>query len=248
MTGGSGPGITRPRGQQLARRELARTIYRPSLLTRLWHDIERWLSSLVSGQSAGSPSWWGLILLAVVLLAALAAVVFWLGPTRVNRQVRDRPVLAAKPRGAADYRAEAERLATVGDYRAAIIERLRAITIDLEAREILLPIPARTAMELAVEAGGAFPAEAASLASAARIFDDVRYGGRTGTERGYDRIRSLDLRLRAAHASPTTPTGPGTGPTGLPPAGPLLSSTVVSSTVVSSTVVSGPDQPSGRVP
>ncbi len=102
------------------------------------------------------------------------------------------PSIAPKP----------SRLAADGDYQAAIIERLRAIAVDLEAREILLPIPARTAMELAAEAGAAFPAEAASLASAARLFDDVRYGGRAGTQHGYDRIRALDIRLRGRNRGP----------------------------------------------
>ncbi len=70
-------------------------------------------------------------------------------------------MLDAKPRSAAEHRAAAERLASAGEYQAAIIECLRAIAVDLEARGILLPIPARTAMELAVEAGAVFPAEAA---------------------------------------------------------------------------------------
>ena len=145
MVADSGPAITRVRGLQLARSELARSIYRPSLLTRWWHDIESWLSSLVNGQSAGRPSWWGFILLAVGLLAVAAAVAFWLGPTTMNRQVRNWPVLDAKPRSAAEYRAAAERLVATGDYQAAIVERLRAIAVGLEAREILLPVPARTA-------------------------------------------------------------------------------------------------------
>ncbi len=117
--------------------------------------------------------------------------------------------------------------------QAAIIERLRAIAVDLEAREILLPVPARTAMELATEAGAAFPAEATSLASAARLFDDVRYGGKAGTDGGYDRIRALDIRLRAAHA--------------IHPA--LARSVAVLPALPSAgTVLSGADQASGQVP
>jgi hypothetical protein len=231
--GGSGPAIARLRGQQLARRELARSIYRPSLLTRWWHDIQRWLSSLISGQSAGRPSWWGFVLLIVGVLAVAAAVAFWLGSARVGRQVRNRPVLDAKPRSAAEHRAAAERLASAGEYQAAIIERLRAIAVDLEARGILLPIPARTAMELAVEAGAAFPAEAASLLSAARLFDAVRYGGMAGTQPGYERMRALDIRLTAAHAT----AGGVAGPAAMLPRQPSASS-----------VLSGADQSSGQQP
>ena len=184
IKGSPGPGISRLRGQQLARRELARAIYRPSLLARLWHDITHWLSSLVSTGTAGSPSWWGLILLAVALAAAVAVVMYWLGPTRINRQARSSPVLGGRRRTADEHRDDADRLAASGNFGEAIIERIRAMVVDLEAREILLRRPARTARELALEAGAAFPAEATGLAAAARLFDDVRYGGRAGTEPG----------------------------------------------------------------
>jgi hypothetical protein len=219
MGGGQGPGISRPRGQQLARRELARSIYRPSLVTRLWHDITHWLSSLISTSSAGSPSWWGLILLAVAVAAAVAVTFYWLGPTRMNKQAGGSPIRTGRVRGADEHRADADRLAASANYAAAIVERVRAIVVDLETREILLPRPARTAMELVAEAGAAFPAESAELADAARRFDDVRYGGRAGTEPGYRRIRDLDARLKAAAASPAGSAGPALVPAGLPPAG-----------------------------
>jgi hypothetical protein len=207
MAAGQGPQISRLRGQQLARRELARAIYRPSLLTRLWHDITHWLSSLVSTTAAGSPSWWGLILLAVALAAAVTVAMYWLGPARVSRPGRSRPVLAGKPRSADEHRGDADRLAASGNYGEAIVERIRAIVVDLEAREILLRRPARTAMELAVEAGAAFPAEADGLTEAAQSFDAVRYGGRPGTEAGYRTIRDLDVRLKAAVAITADPAG-----------------------------------------
>jgi hypothetical protein len=222
MTGGQRPGIGRLRGQQLARRELARAIYRPSLLTRLWHDITRWLSSLVSSGSGASPRWWGLILMAVTVAAAVAVILYWLGPGRVTRQDRTRPVLDRQLSSPEDHRDAAERLAASGSYGDAIIERLRAIAVDLEAREILLRRPARTAAELAVQAGAAFPAEAAELTDAARRFDAVRYGARAGTEPGYRRIRDLDARLKAATASPSDPARPGPVQAGLPPAGTVL--------------------------
>jgi Domain of unknown function (DUF4129) len=222
LAGGHEPGISRLRGQQLARRELARAIYRPSLLTRLWHDITHWLSSLVSTSAAGSPGWWGLILLAVAVLAAVAVVIYFLGPTRTNKQGRDRPVRTGRVRSADEHRADADRLAASELYGDAIVERIRAIVVDLEAREILLRRPARTARELAAEAGAVFPAEAAELADAARRFDDIRYGGRAGTEIGYRRIRDLDARIKAASASPADVPGRALVPARLPPAGPDL--------------------------
>jgi uncharacterized protein DUF4129 len=196
-----GPAIGRLRGQELARRELARSIYRPSLLVRIWHDITHWLGSLLSTGAAGAPSWWGLVLLAIAVAAAVAAIAYWLGPTKANKRASDRAVAGSAPRSAREHRDAADLLAASGNYGGAIIERIRAIVVDLEARDILLRRPARTAMELATEARGAFPAEAAELTYAARSFDDVRYGGRTGSESAYRRVRDLDIRLAAATAA-----------------------------------------------
>jgi hypothetical protein len=214
--------MSRLRGQELARRELARSIYRPSVLARIWHDVTHWLSSLPNA-SAGTLSWWGLLLTAVALAAVVAAVVYWLGPTRVNKRAGNIAVIGATARTAREHRDAADHLAVAGNYGGAIIERIRAIVIDLEARGILLRRPGRTAMELATEAGAAFPAEAEALSDAAHGFDDVRYGGRTGTERAYRRVSELDLRLAAAAATHPDP-APTTGalpvlPSGQPSAG-----------------------------
>lgn len=209
MAGTGGPAISRLRGQELARRELARSIYRPSLLARIWHDITHWLGSLPSA-SAGTPSWWGLLLTAVALAAVVAAVVYWLGPTRVNKRAGSAAVIGTTPRTARQHRDAADQLAAAGNYGGAIIERIRAIVVDLEARDVLLRRPGRTAMELATEAGAAFPAETDELFDAAHGFDDVRYGGRAGTERAYRRVRDLDVRLAAVaatHPDPAPTTG-----------------------------------------
>jgi hypothetical protein len=218
MLGTGGPAIGRLRGQQLARRELARSIYRPSLLARIWHDITHWLGSL-PGTSAGTPSWWALILTAVALAGGLATVVYWLGPTRVARRQGDPAFIETAPRSAREHRDAADQLAATANYDGAIIERIRAIVVDLEARDVLLRRPGRTARELATEAGAAFPAEAVELSDAARGFDDVRYGGRAGTERGYRRVRDLDVRLTAAQATPPDPAPEADRTTGRPPAG-----------------------------
>jgi hypothetical protein len=202
MTGGPVQGISRLHGQQLARRELARSIYRPSWLARIWDDITHWLGSLVSTNRAGAPSWWGVILLVVAVASCIATVAYWLGPTRVNKRSGDDAVIGIAQRSARVHRDAAEHLAASGDYGAAIIERIRGIVADLEARDVLLRRPARTARELATEAGAAFPAEVAELAGAARGFDDVRYGGRAGTELAYRHVRDLDVRLASAAATP----------------------------------------------
>jgi hypothetical protein len=195
-----GPGISRIPAQKLARSELARSMYRPSWPARVVRDIEHWLSSLVSSGPAGRPSWLAIVLLGVVVLVAIATVLYVLRPTRFTRRLSSRPVLGSRARTAAEYRNAADELAAAGNYQGAVIERLRAIAADLEARQILLPRPARTAAELAVEAAAVFPAETAALAYAARLFDEVRYGGRAGTAAGYAELTGLDLKLQATVA------------------------------------------------
>jgi len=192
MTAG-GPLIGRNQARQLARRELARPMYQPSLLSRWWHDLTHWLSG-----SGGHLSWWGVLALAVVVIAAIGLAVALLGSARTSKRQPGRPVLGDRPRRADDYRAAAERLAAAGDYGAAIAERVRAIAATLEERGVLPPAPARTATELADAAGRAFPARAAELTATAQLFDEVRYGGRPGSEPGYARVRDLDNSLRAA--------------------------------------------------
>src|SRR5262249_4723405 len=149
-------GIGRDQARELARRELARSIYRPSLLSRWWHDILRWLGSL---NGPGEPNWLAVAVLAAVLVLTAFVAFYWLRSPRASRRGRGAPVIPGSPRPAADYRRSAEQLAAVGNYQEAIIELVRAIAADLEAREILLARPARTADELAAEAAAAFPAE-----------------------------------------------------------------------------------------
>jgi hypothetical protein len=75
---------------------------------------------------------------------------------------------------------------------------VRAIAVELQERSILPPRLGRTADELAAEASGPLPAHAVRLRDAARLFDDVRYGGRAGTADGYQRLRDLDAGIRTA--------------------------------------------------
>lgn len=179
-------------------------MYRPSLLSRWWHDLLRWLSSVVSPTRAGEPNWLAVAVLALVVILGAFALFYWLGSPSASRRNRAVPVIGGGLRTAADYRRSAEQLAASGNYREAIAELVRAIASDLEAREILVVKPARTADELAAEAAVVFPAESGELAAAARLFDEVRYGGRPGSQAGYARVESLEGRL--ASAAPTSRT------------------------------------------
>jgi len=192
----AGPLVGRSEGNQLARRELAKSIYHPSLASRVATRVLNWLESFVLHGPAGSVDWLAVVLLGVGLLALLGVAGYLAGSARVDRRYRA-AVVEGKPRSAAEHRSAAEGFAATGDYRLAIIERMRAIAVDLESRQILPPRPGRTAAELGTEAALAIPGEASALGNATRLFDDVRYGGRPGSPDGYQQVRDLDLRIRA---------------------------------------------------
>jgi hypothetical protein len=191
-----GPLVGRLRGSQLARRELARSIYHPSLVSRIWARVLKWLESLVPHTASGGLNWLAVVLLGIGLIALLGAAGYVAGSPSVDRRYRG-AVVEGRPKSAAEHRSAADGFAAAGDYKSAIIERVRAIAADLESRHILPPRPGRTAAELGAETALAIPAEATALGDATRLFDDVRYGDRPGSQAGYQQVRDLDLRLQA---------------------------------------------------
>ena len=86
------------------------------------------------------------------------------------------------------------------------LERFRAIVRELEERAVLAEQPGRTAGEAAAAAAGRLPALAAELAAAARLFDDVRYGGRVATPAAHDGpARASTPPCRRAASRPPPP-------------------------------------------
>jgi hypothetical protein len=193
--GGLGGAVTRQQGQRLARAELSKQMYHHGFSLPGW--IDHVLSDLLNG-AAGAVGHTGLIVLAAVLAVAIVVVMSLIGPVARTRSRGRSPLLAASRLSARDHRQQAERLAAAGDYTAAVIESVRAIAADLEERGVLPPRVGRTAHEFAAEAGRALPEHAASLAAAARLFDDVRYGDQAGTLAGYQQVRDLDAAVQAA--------------------------------------------------
>jgi hypothetical protein len=208
------PGIRRGAARHLARRELARSIYKPSIWHRIVASITRWLNSALGPVGPGHAGWWTLVLI-VVAVVIIGGVIAWIGPVRRTGRRRTSAVLAGTQLSAADHRRDAELLAASEQFGAAIVERVRAIAMELESRGVLLPRPGRTASELATEAAGSLPGAAAGLREAARLFDDVRYGGRAGTAPGYKRVRDLDASIAAMRtATAVAAAGPGRAPAG----------------------------------
>lgn len=197
-----GSGIGRTAGQRLARAELSKSMYHPGIpqAQRIadWisHAIGRILNS--AGLARPGFSWWAIVGLAALAVLTVAAIMFWVGPVRRSGR-RAAPVLPRHEQFTArDHRQRAESMAAAGDYTTAIVESLRAIAAELQERGILAPRPGRTADELAAEASVPLPGQAAGLRQGARLFDDIRYGGHSGTAAGYQRLRDLDAGIRAA--------------------------------------------------
>ena len=190
--------IGRDPAQRLAREELSKAIYhQTSILQTVGHAIVSFFQAIFDGASRVTPGgWW-----TVVALAALTAVIGSVVAVRLGPLARSASRTASllepgvSPLTARQLRDAAEAGAAAGDYGTAILQRLRAIAAACEERGILVPAAGRTADELAAQAGMSFPGHALDLAGAARLFDQVRYGGRTGTREGYEGLRDLDVAL-----------------------------------------------------
>ena len=196
-----GATVTRGAGQQLARSELSKRMYHPGV--SLAERIELAIAHLLqSAQGAVPGGWWAIVALAALVVLTAAVILRWIGPVaRPRARAAAAPLLPDRPLRARDHREQGERLAAAGDFAGAIVESLRAVALELEERGLLPPRAGRTADELAVEASAPLPGQAAGLRAAARLFDEVRYGGRAGTLAGYRRLRDLDAAVSRARAA-----------------------------------------------
>lgn len=201
--------LGREAAQEAAREELAKQIYRdagPGLTERVLRWLYEQAANLLDDVAGVSPGGYaGLAVVLLLLATAVVAVRLRVGPLG-RRQATDRSLFVGGERSAAEHRAAAEAHARAGEWAEAVRERLRAVVRSLEERAVLEPRPGRTADEAAAEAGAALPTCAADLRAAARLFDEVWYGGRPTGPEGYAALRALDDAVRAAR--PTTPAAP----------------------------------------
>jgi hypothetical protein len=195
------PPITRDGARRDAVRELSKQIYaghHPSLIGRALAKVLEWISAAIDrAASVGPTGIVGLVVLLGLLVLAVVAIRLRIGPL-----ARRHPVFPADdpagPLSATEHRRRADALAAEGRWAEAVRERLRAIVRELEGRGVLDPRPARTALEVAAEAGAALPAVQVELSEAAELFDQIWYGGRVATAAADRQLRQVGDQVRAA--------------------------------------------------
>jgi hypothetical protein len=188
--------VDRDAAHDAAQRELNKPIYpRGSLTDQLGRLLDDLLFKIMSG-GASVPGGW-LTVTVLLILVAVAVVVAIRVARRTMRTNRGRVggLFGSAEMSSVEHRAAAERAASQGDWATAIRQRLRAIARHLEETAVLLPVPGRTATELARDAGQAVPDRADELRRAATLFNDVTYGELPGTEPAYRMIADLDDHL-----------------------------------------------------
>ncbi|MEO3978128.1 DUF4129 domain-containing protein [Streptomyces sp. CAU 1734] len=191
--------------REAAQRELSRPMYHendPNPLQRGIADFLDWADGLLLAASAAAPG--GPLGILVIALAAccLLAALWWRLGTPARRTARPAALFGGTPRTAADHRAAAASHAAAEDWNQAVQEQMRAIVRSLEERALIDPRPGRTADEAADEAGRQLPGHTADLRSAAGVFDDITYGGRTADRQAHLRLRQLDTELEETRPEP----------------------------------------------
>lgn len=193
--------VTREEGARIAGEELSDSAYadaEPGWVQRVFDALAHLFGEFVGGVAGSMPGgWWTLGPLLALLVLVVIALIVYARPSR-NAHTAEALFGDRAPKTPADHRAAAERHAAGGDYSEAVRERLRAIALELEERDVVQPRPGRTATELAADAGEAMPAQRAALEEAAAVFNDSAYGDRPATPDGYRMLRELDEALSAA--------------------------------------------------
>jgi len=174
----------------------------PGWLDEWLNGFRDWLISLFDGladpQGAGGSPVWGVILV-VVIAAALVVAFLLFGVPRLNRRSRLRELFGDDDeRDATTLRRSASAAAAAGDYATAIGDLYRSLARGLAERTLVSTSPGTTAHGFARQAAAVFPDAAGRLASAADVFDGVRYLGAPGTAEQWTTMSALERDLRSA--------------------------------------------------
>lgn len=189
------------RARSLLQEELAKQEYaaaQPSLFDRIASGFLDWFTGLFDASRSGAPP----VLLTVALIVLVVVVVVALllfGLPRINRRSSAAALFGEDDRRTADeLRRAAEAALGRGDFRLAVLERFRALARSLDERTLVQVFPGTTAAAFARAAGTRFEDERQALASAATLFDGVRYDDRPATRDDAVSVGALDDRLAAA--------------------------------------------------
>jgi hypothetical protein len=198
------PPITRLGAQRAAIRELSKAIYHrnsESLPERAIRGLGRLIDRALNSTASIAPSGWVGALALVVLVVIVVIVIVW----RVGIPGRATTVGSVLPTGrsvsAAEHRTLAEQAAAAGDWRTAVVERMRAVARELEERGILEPRAGRTATELARESAQLLPLAATELRSAAEVFNAIAYGNSAATATDLAAMIAADDAVRSSARS-----------------------------------------------
>jgi hypothetical protein len=195
--------LGREAARDAAHQELSRQVYqqaRPGLVERALQWLYEHIAALLNDVGNASPGGYaGVIAIVLLVVAAIVAVRLKVGPFGKARRVEE-ALFVGGPRSAAEHRRAADAHAAAGEWAEAVRERLRAVIRSLEERALLDPRPGRTADEAAVEAGAALPECAGALRAAARLFDEIWYGGRDASASSDQVLRDLDERVRTSRS------------------------------------------------
>ncbi len=191
--------IDRDAARRAAEEELSDPKYRdarPGFLQQIGQWLGEQLEKLLNSLSSDVPGGIFGVVLVVALLIVLVVVIRLRTGKMAGSARADRVVFGGQRKSAADYRRAAGEAAAAGRFDDAVRDRFRAVVRALEERALLDSRSGRTADEAAAEAGLLLPNVADQLRQGGRLFDDVHYGGREGTEAAYRTLTELDERCR----------------------------------------------------
>jgi hypothetical protein len=197
--------IGRDQAAQEAAKELSKSAYRESggsIVGKAIAKVLQWIGDLLDSLTGSSPNGHAGLAMLIGLLVLVVIVVLWrAGVLRTSHRTPQAVFDTAKPRTAAEYRAQSEREAASGDYALAIRSRFRACVSELTERTILDERAGRTAYEVVADAGRSAPALRGPLQPAALAFTEVVYGNRPGTPERYAAVVAADDAARTARVT-----------------------------------------------
>lgn len=189
----------RDEAREAARDELSDPIYRaaePSWFERLISWLNDRLNELFEAASQLGPGGvTGLLVALGVLLIVAVAIRLRTGKLATSPHAKHAPLGDATVPASA-HREDAAAALAAADLHGAVVARFRALARELEQRGVLDVQTGRTADELAAQAADALPDCADALRAAARIFDDVYYGGKPATTDAYGVVAETDDAVR----------------------------------------------------